>query len=394
VRELGGVGGGPQGAGRAVDAIGCRYRWLAIVGALAMLGAARAPAAGASDRIGSPSVPCSPAKELRFVCGAHHPEDLVRVPGTGWVIVSGFEPGGGISLLDTRSLTLRRWYTSASAVGGGKRLGSENCPGPPDAAQLDTQGLSIRALGPGRSRLYAVNHGDRESIEIIDVILRAGMPLPMWRGCVLMPPGDAANAVASYADGTILATVLNRPGSTKADFVRGKPTGGVYEWHPGAGGFHLLPGTELPGNNGLETSPDGRFFYVVAFGTHQIVMYSRHDTRQPVREATSPGFMPDNIRWEGHRLIAAGMIYDEPACGGIRRIINGRADPMLCHRGYVVAAVDPRTLRFTVLAYAEPNPEFNGVTTGLIVGSRLWLGSYQADRLAYRDLPGAAPADD
>ena len=375
-------------------AIGSRRMWLAIAGTLALLAAAPAAVAGASDRIGSPSLPCAPAKELRFVCGAHHPEDLVRVPGTGWVIVSGFEPGGGLSLLDIRLLILRRWYAGASGAGAAKRLGSEKCPGPPHAALLDTQGLSIRRLGPGRSRLYAVNHGGRESIEIFDVTLRTGIPLRTWRGCVLMPPGDAANAVASYANGSILATVLNRPGATKADFVRGKPTGGVYEWHPGAAGFHLLAGTELPGNNGLETSPDGRFFYVVAFGTHRIVMYSRHDTRRPLREATSPGFMPDNIRWEGHRLVAAGMTYDEPACGGIRRIINGRADPMLCHRGYVVAAVDPRTLRFTVLAYAEPNPVFNGITTGLIVGSRLWLGSYQADRVAYRELPGAAPAEE
>ncbi len=72
--------------------------------------------------------------------------------------------------------------------------------------------------------------------------------------------------------------------------------------------------------------------------------------------------------------------------------VNGRADPILCHRGYVVAAVDPQTLRFTVLAHAEPNPALNGVTTGLLMGSRLWLASYQADRVAYRKLPGAAAA--
>lgn len=362
-----------------------RAGWLGLAGALLFAVATPVPRAAAGGRIGVQS--CPPANELRFVCGAHHPEDLARVPGTRWVLVSGFQPGGGISLLDTQSLTLRRWYTGAAAMAF-DRLGSVKCPGPPDAAALNTQGLSLRDVGSGRGRLYAVNHGGRESIEIFDVTLRNGTPLPAWRGCVLMPPGDAANAVATYADGTILATALNRPGTTKADFMRGRPTGGVYEWHPGAADFHLLPGTELPGNNGLETSPDGRFFYVVAFGVHAVVMYSRHDTRRPLRVATAPGFMPDNIRWQGDRLLAAGMTYDEPACGGVRKIINGRADPMLCHRGYVVAAVDPRTLRFSVLAYAEPNPAFNGVTTGLVVDGRLWLGSYQADRVAYRTLPG------
>ena len=364
--------------------------WLGGAAAIAM--AVRGPTALAGDGGGARAAQCSPVNELRFVCGAHHPEDLVRIPGTRWLVVSGFQPAGGISLLDTQSLTLRRWYTGAAGSGRAERLGASSCPGPPDAAELDTQGLSLRQLASGRSRLYAVNHGGRESIEIFDVTLSHGVPLSAWRGCVLMPLGNAANAVATYPDGTILATVLNRPGTTKAEFMRGRPTGGVYEWHPGAAGFHLLAGTELPGNNGLETSPDGRFFYVVAFGVHAVVMYSRNDTLRPLRQATAPGFMPDNVRWEEGRLVAAGMTYDEPACGGVRRIINGRADPMLCHRGYVVAAVDPQTLRFTVLASAEPNPAFNGVTTGIVMGGRLWLGSYQADRVAYRPLPGTAAA--
>ncbi|MGH8302702.1 MAG: hypothetical protein ACRET5_14670, partial [Steroidobacteraceae bacterium] len=100
---------------------------------------------------------------------------------------------------------------------------------------------------------------------------------------------------------------------------------------------------------------------------------------------------PDNVHWDDGRLIAAGMTYDEPACGGIRRIINGHADAMLCHRGYVVAALDPRTLHYTVIAHAGPNQAFNGATTGLIIGSRLWISSYQADRVAYRALSGAKP---
>ena len=324
---------------------------------------------------------------LRFVCGAHHPEDMARVPGTRWVIVSGFAPGGGLQLLDTRALTLRRWRPGADAPEGAvKPLGAADCRDAPKITGLDTQGLSLRRLGAGRYRLYAVNHGGRESIEIFDVTVRAGVPTGRWRGCVLMPPGEAANAVSSFPDGTIIATVLNRPGTTKADFVRGKATGGVYAWRPGTAGFRLLPGTGLPGNNGLAAAPDGRTFYVVAFGLHAVYRYSRADTRRPLRAATAPGFMPDNIHWWRGRLIAAGMTYDEPACGGIRGIVNGHADPMLCHRGYVVAAVDPRTLHFTVLARGRPNPVFNGATTGLVIGNRLWISSYQADRVAYRRL--------
>lgn len=322
------------------------------------------------------------------MCGAHHPEDMERIPGTQWVIVSGFAPRGGLEILDTRGLRLRRWHLAAT-VGraGGKTVGATDCPGSPDFRELDTQGLSLRALPGGRYRLYAVNHGGRESIEIFDVAIADSLPEARWRGCVLMPAGDAANAVSSYPGGTILATVLNRPGTSKADFVEGKPTGGVYEWRPGTVGFRLLPGTELPGNNGLAAAPDGKAFYVVAFGLHAIYEYLRSDTRRPIRKGIAPGFMPDNIHWWKGRLIAAGMTYDEPACGGIRKVIHGHADPMLCHRGYAVAAVDPHTLRFTVLAQGEPNLAFNGATTGLVIGSRLWISSYQADRVAYRTLP-------
>lgn len=329
---------------------------------------------------------CWPVHELHFVCGAEQPEDMVRVPGSDWVIISEFRPNGGIKLLNAKTRQLRRWnFIESSAV---QRKGAENCPGPPNPVTLDTQGLSLRTIGKGRFRLYVVNHGGRESIEIFSVTLRDGYPLGRWQGCVLMPPGDAANAVSSFPDGAIIATVLTLPGRTKADFVRGQPTGAVLEWKPGMLDFHILPGTELPGNNGLVASPDGRRFYVVAFGLHAIYEYRRADTLYPVRSATAPGFMPDNIHWFGNRLIAAGMTYDEPACGGVRKIVRGRADPMLCHRGYVVATVSPNTLRFRVLAYGEPNPMFNGATTGLVIGTRLWISSYQADRLAYRRLPG------
>jgi hypothetical protein len=90
-------------------------------------------------------------------------------------------------------------------------------------------------------------------------------------------------------------------------------------------------------------------------------------------------------------LIAAGMQLDEPACGGTRMIVNGKADDMRCHRGYTVAQLDPVTMQFKLLAYAEPNRDFNGVSAAVIVDSELWLGSYQADRLAHRPLPGFLP---
>jgi hypothetical protein len=335
----------------------------------------------------TPGSDCTPSAQLRFICGSEHPEDLAQIPGSDWLIASGFSPGAGLKLVNVRQQTLRRWYSGSADEIGHDASAYPRCPGPPNPALLTTRGLSLRARAHGRFRLYAVNHGGRESIEVFNVALRNGEPHLRWIGCLPMPPNHVANAVATWADGTVLATVLTRPGTSIADFVRGYPTGGVYEWRPGDTQFRLLRGTELPGNNGLETSRDDRHFYVVAFGWHAILVYSRTDSSHPIRTMIAPGFMPDNIHWSNGRLITAGMRYDEPACGGLRRIVDGIADPMTCHRGYVVAQLDPRTLSFRTILEAGPDRDFNGVSAASIVNGTLWLGSYQSDRIAYRPMP-------
>jgi hypothetical protein len=63
---------------------------------------------------------------------------------------------------------------------------------------------------------------------------------------------------------------------------------------------------------------------------------------------------------------------------------------MRCHRGYTVAAFDPQTLDFTVVAYAQPNAGFNGVSAARVIDNELWLAAYQGDRIAVRALPGSS----
>lgn len=339
-------------------------------------------ASGANDR-------CEPAGGLHFICGADHPEDLAHIPGTRWLIASGFLNGAGLKLVDTDSKSLRFWYSAVRDQIRWDRSRYPMCPAAPNPAVFNAHGIALRANSAGGYTLYVVNHGGRESIEVFGITVSQDVPLLRWEGCVPMPAGLAANSVASYPDGTILATVLARPGTTYADFVEGKNTGGVYQWKPGDKSFSLLPGTELPGNNGLETSRDGKEFYVVAYGLHEVFVYSRSDTTKPLRHAVAPDFMPDNIHWDGDQLITAGMVYDEPACGGVRKVIHGVADPMLCHRGYKVAQFNPKTMTFTILAQGQPDPRFNGVTTAVVIGRNLWIGSYQANCIAYRRLPSA-----
>ena len=157
------------------------------------------------------------------------------------------------------------------------------CPSPPVIASFHSHGLSIRASGRGISRLHVVGHGAREAIEIFDVAVGADGPALTWKGCVPMPDGLAANSVAAFDDGSIVATVLLMPGKTFLDSVEKRPTGAVFEWKPGSRGFLQVAGTELPGNNGIEVSPDGREVHVVSSGLQTIVSFSHSNPARQLR---------------------------------------------------------------------------------------------------------------
>ena len=320
------------------------------------------------------------------MCDADRPEDLARIPGTRWLIASGFSEGSGLKLVDTQMKTQQLWLAAAPVQLRPDRIQYPDCSTPPQPAAFNARGISLRMSDRRRGTLHVVNHGGRESIEVFDVRLSdmRSRPELAWKGCLLMPPGHVGNAVATFSDGTVLVTVLTRPSTTITDFERGLNTGAVYERRPGAPTFRLIPGTELPGNNGLETSRNDRQFFVVAFGLRAVAVFRRGAETGPSNMIKAPGFMPDNIHYDGVRLLAAGMINDEPECGGVRQIINGVADAMQCPRGYRVAELNPKKRSFKLIAEGPRNPKFNGASSAVIVGRELWLGSYQADRIAYR----------
>jgi hypothetical protein len=343
---------------------------------------------GAAAPVAAQEASCAPVMGLSFVCGVQKPEDLVQIPGTKWILASGMTEGGGLNIIDADARTVRALYTGAPAqIRQDKKL-YPDCPAPPEVAKLNTHGLGLRAKGGGLYTLYAVSHGALESILVFALDARGAEPAISFTGCVPMPAGHAANSVAGYSDGTIIATVPARPGFTGPDFMSGgRVTGAVFEWKPGTSGFRLLPGTELPGDNGIEISKDEKEFYVAVSGTQSVVVYDRAKTAMPLRQSRTPWFNLDNIHWSGDRLIAAGMMFDEPACGGTRKQIIDRKGDLTCHRGWVAGQIDPVSMGWTILGYGEPNPAFGGIATALVVGDTLWLSSYQADRAAYRPLP-------
>ena len=326
--------------------------------------------------------PCDPAGDVRFICGLHGPEDLVSVPGTRWVIASGGEKGTNFYLIDS---TTRKWQALPFSVQAGS--GTSQCPQAPAAATLQTHGLHIRSSARGRAMLHVVGHGARETIEQFEVDLSGDAPTLRWTGCLPLPQGLAANSVVALADGTVLATVLFLPGTTFAESMTGKPTGVVLERRPGQSAFEVVRGTELPANNGIEASPDGREIYVVSSGLRTIVSYRRGNPATRLATTRTLPFTPDNVHLgPDGRLYTAGMAADVPECGGIPGPQHDLQKLAACPRGSVAAAIEPRTLKDTIVVQTPALKVFSNATMVLPVGQEGWFGTFSGNRIAIAPL--------
>ena len=321
---------------------------------------------------------CEPSGDVGYVCGVTNPEDLVLVPGTSWIVSSGMAEGAGFYLVDSQAGTAELLPFTAE-----HDPAFANCATPPTPQSLNTHGLNIRATGPGRAKLYVVGHGAREAIEAFDVDATGARPTLTWRGCVAMPEGLAANSVASFADGSLVATVLFMPGKTFADSVTRKPTGAVFEWSPGDAGFTLIEGTQLPANNGIEVSADGREIYVASSGLQTVVAFSRTNPARQLRTTRPLPFTPDNVHMgPDGRLLTAGMANDVPECGGPPGLQHDIPKLAACPRPTIAVAIDPATMRDTVIATTPADAKFSNATMVLTAAGQAWIGTFSGNKIA------------
>ena len=322
---------------------------------------------------------CPPVGKVGFICGPKNPEDLVRVPGTPWIIASGMTEGASLTLVDSRDGAFGALRAQAKPDAT-----FASCATPPDSSKAITHGLNLRAGANGHSTLYAVGHGARESIEVFDVDATGSKPALTWKGCVLMPEGLAANSVASFADGSLVATVLLMPGKTFADSVAKRPTGAVYEWTPGKQGFEPIRGSELPGNNGIEVSADGKEIFVVSSGFQTVVAFARTNPTRQLRTTRPLPITPDNVHMgEDGRLLTAGMKNDVPNCGGAPTPQHSLEKLSTCPRGFMAFAIDPMTMKDTLLAESPSIPTFSNATMVLAFDKQYWIGTFSGDRIAH-----------
>jgi len=340
------------------------------------------PLAGAADD------GCDASGEYAFVCGPKNAEDLVLVPDTKWIISSGMAPDAAIYLIDSEQKTWAEIYPGDAprAQQDMKNFGA--CPGSPDPNNFVTHGLNIRPGADGHSTLYVVGHGGREAIEVFDVNASAEMPVLTWTGCIMTPDGMEANSVASFGDGSLLATIPLHTGIPISDALAGKLTGGVYEWSPGDTGFSLVQGTELPYANGIEVSADGQEFYVASSGLFTVAAYSNSNPARLLRSGKPLAFVPDNLHMGSDgNLLTAGLNVVDPVCGAVPQSDEFSLEEFAsCPRPFTVWAIDPQSMQGKILATGPANEHFSNITMALPVGGELWIGTFGGDRIGYRSL--------
>jgi hypothetical protein len=326
------------------------------------------------------------ASRVHYVEGVRDAEDLVWLADTDWVIAGGLKPAGKaepghLFLINTASGKAEAVYPrqAANVPAAKPRAG---CPAAPDPVNFEVHGLGLGRRSQGRYQLFAVAHafaaGGREAIEVFTVDVSQGRPSITWTDCLIMPANTMANDVVALPAGGIAMTVFGDPADEDllSKLQQGQDTGYVLEWHEGRG-FTKVPGSEMSGANGIEVDADGKYLFVGAWGSKELIRLSRG--RDPVeRKAVSTGVLTDNSAWskEG-RLLVVGQNTT------IKELVDCAASAQeSCAAPFKVLAIDPLTLASTVLIDAANPQTFGGATAPLPVGNELWLGSFRGRRIA------------
>lgn len=294
-------------------------------------------------------------------------EDLAPLDGGNWVIASSMSGGlqlqGGIYAIDARTGTAKKIYP----LNTDDTSSMSECSAPVPAAEFAPHGIALHKQTDGSERLYVVNHGGRESIEIFDV-LQHGTPALRWIGCIPSPKGSSGNAVAVANDGTLFVTNMGAPLDGSASI---SPMGGDVLMWTKAAGWRTVPNSSILAPNGLLSAPDGHQLYVASWSQGEIFKLTLTGNTAS-REVVKLSFLPDNLRWNstgnifatGHRTTTEAVF----SCF----IAKGRCENSIPS---AIAEIDPTSLTVR----CTNNTDQSMATTAINVGEEIWVGTARGE---------------
>lgn len=351
---------------------------------------------------GEPRGDCRPSPEpgaLGTICGVANPEDLEVVSSARLLLVSelvfpGRRGGGSISALSldhaaTGGAEVRRLWPIVDASGSSVSddlVGDPACTAP--VATFAPHGLTSRAIDDA-VRVAVVVHGEREAIELFDLVDRGVAARLVWRGCVPLPAETSANDVALAPDGEIVISnfmpeppmppsfgaVVSMLGAT----LFGLHTGDVMTWNREAGWRHV-PGSEAALPNGVAVSADGASIFFAETATGRVVRLPRAGASGEGGESVMVGGSPDNLSWSED-----GKLWVATHTSSVRfaACAFGRAP---CRSPWAVFAIDPQRLAATE-TFAHDGDRVGAIATAARSGSLSFFGAVYDDRIGVRRDP-------
>ncbi len=325
---------------------------------------------------------CSPADGVTPICGFENPEDLARLPGGSWIVVSQSSGSGGGSgslvafrVADGRKLTL---FPDPDALSSeSPTWGSSDCPGPPDPSRFNPHGVDVDLRS---HRLAVVNHG-REAIELFEMGHSPRGPAVVWRGCSPVPEDVWANDVALLPDGGFVVTrMMAASGLSRLvsilRLIGGFRTGHLLEWHRDDG-WRDVPDSEGHAPNGVVVSSDGREIYFAEWTGRRLVRLRRDEDGGVERDQVELPHHPDNITWT-----RAGLLLVTGQIGSIGELLEcGGTEDGTCALPFSVLLVEPSTLAQTLILEHPATAQGAG-SVALEVGDEIFIGTLDGDRLA------------
>jgi sugar lactone lactonase YvrE len=333
-----------------------------------------------------PITTCDATPNARPICRFHNPEDLAVLAGARALVVSQLgsvdgSAAGSLVFYDVANDAVAPAFPvpGAPAPELAPGWGDAACPGPPGAA-FDPHGIDLATRPDGKRELLVVNHGGRESIELLEV--DDATPTLTWRGCVPAPNDALLNDVAALPDGGFVTTKSLSKDHASLDLLLGLlriPRGAVYEWQAGSG-FRELPGTRGAFPNGIAVSRDGATLYVDEWLSDEVRKISR---KTGALLGSARVASPDNVSWtpDGSHLLVASHnapLLDVFACGALR---TGQ-----CPFYFSIVSIGTEKLEITSV-YENAGPPMGGGTVAVRVGNEIVIGSFAGDRLLRVSLP-------
>lgn len=315
----------------------------------------------------------------RVVCGLQAPEDIEVTSDGKHLLLS--ELGG----MGEHPGSIKAYRVSDKKVTQlfpftGERVlteileGDASCAARPQAA-FSPHGSHLVQLSDGRWRYLVVNHGDREAIELFDLLIdENGEPDLTWRGCVFPADNTLVNDVVGLSNGDLVFTRMFRPDDFMGQ-VRGMigfQTGDVWRWNRELG-LQLLPGTEGALTNGIQIDADEEHVFINQYIDAEIQKYSLSERRvlatAAVANVDNSAWGPSGELWlashnDDISVLRACYVNPEKSCG----------------MHFDIVALNPETMA-TRTVFSHQGPPMGAATVAKYHQGEVYFGSFLGDRM-------------